>query len=408
MDDGKWHFAVLVLNSAATPAADALYLDGALVGKTSGVVAGGATLNNSEVGAGYLGGSWPDEPYSGDTTSTAVFFSGSLAEVFHTPGAIGTADVAALHSAAQASAGQAATETVNVTDPGGKTLTYRYDLQNGGRILSETDGTGATTTYGYDTGGFLYTVTSPDGDVITTTHDVRGNALSRTTCQDLAAGDCSTSYYTYYLDASSPTDPQNDEMLTSSDGRSSSSSDTTYQTTYTYDSLGDELTKTSPPVPGYPDGMTTTNTYTAPTTPAWDGGDTPVGLLASTTTADGATTSYNYTSAGDLAEKSSPIGQATTYTYDGLGDVMYASVFYSSANTCSPPSGGAVYGPCENFGTYGGCQSPCTPVNELTTSYSYDPQGRVLTETDPPTTDAVTGTEHQSRPRTRTTPTGTC
>ena len=53
-----------------------------------------------------------------------------------------------------------------------------------------------------------------------------------------------------------------------------------------------------------------------------------------------------------------------------------------------------MYGPCENLGTYGGCQSPCTPVNQLVTSYTYDPQGRVLTETDPPTTGAVTGTEH--------------
>ena len=274
VDDGKWHFAVLVLNSGTSPASDALYLDGVRVGQTSGTVGGGGTLNDSEVGAGYLGGGWPDEPDSGDS-ATASFFNGSIAEVFHVPAAISGVDVTALYSAAQASVGQAATETVAVTDPGGNTLTYRYDLQNGGRILSETDGTGATTTYGYDTGGFLDTVTNPDGDVVTTTHDARGNALSKTTCQDLAAGDCSTSYYTYYLDASSPTDPRNDEMLTSSDGRSASSTDTTYQTTYTYDSLGDELTETSPPVPGYPDGMTTTNTYTTTTTGAWGGGYTP-------------------------------------------------------------------------------------------------------------------------------------
>jgi large repetitive protein len=383
VDDGKWHFAVLVLNSGISPASDSLYLDGARVGQASGTIVEGATMADSEVGAGYLGGGWPDEPDSGDS-ATASFFNGSIAEVFHVPAAIGAAGVAALYGAAQASTGQAATEVVNVTDPGGKTLTYRYDLQNGGRILSETDGTGATTTYGYDTGGFLHTVTNPDGDIVTTTHDIRGNALSKETCQDLAAGDCSTSYYTYYLDSSSPTDPQNDEMLTSSDGRSSSSTDTTYQTKDTYDSLGDELTETSPPVPGYPDGMTTTNTYTTATTPAWGGGDTPAGLLASTTNADGATTSYNYTSGGDLAEKNSPLGQATEYTYDGLGDVTYESIFYAAASACSEPAAGQTYGPCGNGAN----------AVQAETYYNYDPQGRLLAETDPPTTDAVTGTEH--------------
>jgi large repetitive protein len=388
VDDGKWHFAVLVLNAAASPAANALYLDGTLVGTAAGTVVGGAGSDDSEIGAGYLGGSWPDEAQSGGAAA-AAFFNGSIAEVFHVPAVIGAPGVAALYGAAQASTGQAATEVVNVTDPGGKTLTYRYDLQNGGRILSETDGTGATTSYGYDTGGFLDTVTNPDGDVVTTTHDIRGNVLSKTTCQDLAAGDCSTSYYTYYTaggdeTADPPPDPRNNLMLTSSDGRSSSASDTTYQTTYIYDSLGDELTKTSPPVPGYPDGMTTTSTYTTATTPAWGGGDTPAGLLASTTNADGATTSYNYTSGGDLAEKNSPLGQETTYAYDGLGDVEYESIFYDSAGTCLAPSAGQTYGPCENAGS----------AVQAETYFGYDPQGRLLTETDPPTTDAVTGTQH--------------
>jgi large repetitive protein len=397
VNDGKWHFVMLVLNSASSPPADALYLDGTRVGLTSGTVSGGGTLNDSEIGAGYLGGAWPDEPDSGKSP-TAVFFNGSIAEVFHIPAAVGGTSEAALYSADLASGGQAATETVTVTDPGTNTLSYTYDLQNGGRLLSETDGTGATTSYGYDTGGFLYTVTHPDGDIVTTAHDVRGNALSKTTCQDLAGSICSTSYYTYYPagngNAQLTPDPRNNEVLTSADGRSASSADTTYQTKYAYNPLGEVTAKTSPAVTGYPAGMTTASTYTTSTTAAYGGGDTSAGLLASTTTADGAVTSYQYYSDGDLALKTSPLGQATLYTYDGLGDVASQTVTYSTADTCTAPGSGQVYGSCANTANNSSCQSPCTLLETARTSYTYDPQGRVLTETGPATTDAVTGKVH--------------
>ena len=61
-------------------------------------------------------------------------------------------------------------------------------------MLSQTDALGDTTTYGYDTGGFQDQVTDPDGDVTDTGYDIRGNMVSQTTCQDQAAGKCSTSY----------------------------------------------------------------------------------------------------------------------------------------------------------------------------------------------------------------------
>ena len=396
VNDGKWHFAMLVLNTSISPPADALYLDNARVGLTSGSITGGGSLNDSEIGAGYLGGSWPDEPDSGKAP-TAVFFNGSIAEVFHIPGAVGGASEAALFSAAQAASGSG-TETVIVKDPGQNQITYRYDLQNGGRLLSKTDGTGATTKYGYDTGGFLYTVTNPGGDIVTTAHDIRGNVTSKTTCQDLADNICSTSYYSYYPagngSANLTPDPRNDDLLTSSDSRSASASDTTYQTKYAYNSLGEVTGKTSPPVPGYPGGMTITSTYTSATTAAYGGGNTPAGLIASKTTADGAVTSYAYYADGDLALETSPLGKTTLYTYDGLGAVASQTVTYSSAGTCSPPAGGATYGPCANTVNDPACQSPCSLLQTATTRFTYDPQGRPLTETDPATTDAVTGTVH--------------
>jgi large repetitive protein len=326
-----------------------------------------------------------------------VFFNGSIAEVFHIPAAVGGTSEAALYSADLASGGQAATETVTVTDPGTNTLSYTYDLQNGGRLLSQTDGTGASTSYGYDTGGFLYTVTHPDGDIVTSAHDVRGNVTSKTTCQDLADSICSTSYYTYYPDdttAALTPDPRNDDLLTSADGRSSAATDTAYRTTLAYNSLGEATAKTSPAVAGYAAGMTTASTYTTAATAAYGGGSTPAGLLASKTTADGAVTSYQYYSDGDLALETSPLGQTTLYTYDGLGNVASKTVTYSPADTCTAPVNGAAYGPCANTANSSSCQSPCTLLETAKTSYAYDPQGRLLTQTDPPTADAVTGTVH--------------
>jgi large repetitive protein len=397
VNDGKWHYAMLVLNSAVSPPADALYLDDARVGLTSGTVVGGGTITDSEIGAGYLGGAWPDQPDSG-ATATPVFFNGSIAEVFHIPGAIGGTSEATLFSGAENSNGKAATETVTVTDPGTNTLTYTYDLQNGGRILSQTDGTGAPTSYGYDTGGFLYTVTHPDGDIVTTAHDVRGNVTSKTTCQDLAGNVCSTSYYTYYPagngNAQLTPDPRNNAVLTASDGRSASASDTTYQTTYAYNPLGEVTAKKSPAVTGYAAGMTTTSTYTSATTAAYGGGNTPAGLLQSKTNADGAVTSYAYYADGDLALKTTALGETTLYTNDGLGNVATETATYSPLATCAAPGSGATYGSCANTANNSGCQSPCTLLETARTSFAYDPQGRVLTETDPATTDAVTGKVH--------------
>ena len=179
-----------------------------------------------------------------------------------------------------------------MTDPGGNALTYTYDPLQGNRLIAQTDGLGNRTTYGYDTSGFLYTTTQPNGNVITTGHDVRGNMVSQTTCQNQAASQCSTQYYTYYPDDTStnlPPDPRNDLVLTLRDGRSTSATDNRYLTTYAYNAAGNQTSATTPPVAGFPNGRTTTMTYTTATTPAVGGGTTPAGLLSTTTTPGGAT-----------------------------------------------------------------------------------------------------------------------
>ncbi|WP_208780080.1 LamG-like jellyroll fold domain-containing protein [Streptomyces griseorubiginosus] len=348
VNDNAWHYAVLSCDVDS----QALFLDGTKQDTFAGTPADQSNTL-TYIGAGFAK-SWIDSP--GDVS----YFKGSIAEVGFYDHNLTSTQVAAQWNAYKQSTGTIATESVNVTDPGGNTLTSTYDLSNGGRVLTDTDGTGATTSYGYDTSGFLYTTTDGNGDVTTTGHNSRGDVVSRTTCQDQSASLCSTSYFTYYLNADSDTDPRNDQLLTSSDGRSSSSSDTTYRTVNSYDGNGNLLTTTTPPVTGHSAGLTTTKTYTSSGTPSWAAGVfAPAGLLASTTTPGGATTSYKYYANGDLATETSPLGLVTHYTYDQLGRVLTRT---ETSNTY--PAG-------------------------LVTRFTYDPLGRVLTELDPGTTNAV-------------------
>ncbi|MFC1438359.1 LamG-like jellyroll fold domain-containing protein [Streptacidiphilus sp. N1-10] len=354
--DSVWHHAVLSSNGST----QTLYLDGVKQDTFSGTPDDQSNAL-TYIGAGYAK-SWIDSP--GDVS----YFTGRIAEVAFYSHALTATQVTAQWQAYKQSSGTVATETVDVTDPGGNTLSSVYDLSDSGRILSQSDGTGGTTSYGYDMAGFVYTTTDPNGNVTTTGHNSRGDVVSRTTCQDLSASLCSTSYYTYYLDSDSDTDPRNDKLLTSSDGRSSSSSDTTYRTVDTYDTNGNLLTATTPAVTGHSAGLTTTRAYTTASTAGYVSGTTvPAGLLASVTTPGGAVTGYLYYADGDLAQTTSPLGLITRYTYDGLGRVLTET---------------------EVSDTYPG---------GLVTTYSYDPLGRTMSETDPSTTDAVTGTVHTAR-----------
>src|SRR5262249_34431625 len=183
-------------------------------------------------------------------------------------------------------------------------MTYTFDPQNGSRPLASTDAPGAQTLDGYDTQGFLHPAPGPDGDASTTGHDLRGNTVSQTTCQNQAALACSTVYYTYFPDdttASPPPDQRNDLVLTMRDGRSSGAGDNRYLTTYAYDTAGNRTSVTTPPVPGYPNGRTSTTIYTNASTGAADSGFAPAGLVASASTPSGATEIVLYFHNGDPA-----------------------------------------------------------------------------------------------------------
>jgi YD repeat-containing protein len=351
--DNKWHQAVLT----ASGDTQTLYLDGAQQATESK-----GTLSFNGNGYVYLGAGtsspslWPASP-AGDSTSTN-YFTGSISEASYYPSALDAGTVQAHYKAMGSSASPTQITTVQVTDPGNNTLTYQYNATTQ-QLLAYTDAYGDTTRYGYDTDGFLQTVTDPDGHTTTYGHDADGNTVSTTTCR--SAGDCQTSYATYFINPNDALDPRNDEIASSSDARSASATDTTYTTKYGYDPAGD-LTSTVKP-----DGTTATDAYTAGTEAAPGGGTEPAGLLASTTEyavigGDGATTTYSYYSNGDLARSVSPVGLTTTYTYDSLGRTATKTEVSDSY------------------------------PNGLTTTYTWDGQSHPLTQTDPATTDADNGT----------------
>ncbi|MEU7059926.1 LamG-like jellyroll fold domain-containing protein [Streptomyces sp. NPDC046197] len=360
VNDGQWHHVML----AASTSAQVLYLDGNQAGTTSGTVSA-TGQGYTYIGAGAAGGNWTNHP-----TNTLGYFPGSIAEVAFYRSQLTAQDAQAHFAAGKNSSGLLPVSTVAVTDPGNATLTYRYDVTNGYRKLSETDGLGNTTSYGYDTSGFEHTVTAPNGATTTTGHDVRGNTVSTTTCQNQAANTCSTEYFSYYPDDTTAqlttADPRNDLLLTRRDGRSSSATDTTYLTSYGYDAKGNQTTETTPAVAGFPSGRTTTTTYSDGTStyPAADSGNVPAGLPVKTVSPGGAVNTIAYLHNGDVASTTDADGLVTQYTYDGVGRVLTKTVVSDTY-----PSG-------------------------LKTSYVYDAAGKVTQETEPTLTDRVTGAQH--------------
>jgi hypothetical protein len=173
VNDNNWHYAVL----AAGNGSQSLYVDGTLQKTISGTVSADSWTNVA-AGAGFLGGSWPDISSS---TVTANWFTGGLAELAWYPSQLTAGQVSAQWAAARSSTGLAPVQTDTVTDPGSNTLTWTYDLLNGGRVLSYTNAEDSTTSYGYDTGGFQDEVDVAEISFTETGYDVRGNKVSETT-----------------------------------------------------------------------------------------------------------------------------------------------------------------------------------------------------------------------------------
>ncbi|MGW6931011.1 LamG-like jellyroll fold domain-containing protein [Lentzea sp. NPDC054927] len=231
------------------------------------------------------------------------------------------------------------------------------------------DGQGVRT-FAYDELGFQSTITDENGNKVFLTTDERGNLVSRRTCRVLET-DCQTSYSTYYLNAGDVTDPRNDKIVTHRDARSSNATDSRYLTTYSYTGENNQrglLAQVSKPDGG---GLTHTYTLLNGSTPAFDGGGAPAGLVATSKDSRGAVTKYSYFRNGDLAqEEAVATGLITQYTYDALGRRTSQTQISDDF-----PQG-------------------------LKTTFTYDKLSRRTSVTEPATTNAVTNAKHTLRTET--------
>ncbi|GAA0456326.1 ricin-type beta-trefoil lectin domain protein [Actinoplanes campanulatus] len=360
VNDNKWHHAVLTTNGTS----QTLYVDGVKTQSSTGTTPmTPQTLPMYTVGLGYIEGI-PANFYYVDSSNN--FFTGSIAEVAFYASEI-DANQASYQYKAKKAASDAPSGEIRYTisgpnDEAGAPIetTTVMDLMYG-RKVADIDALGEATRYGYSGKGNLRTVTDANGNMTINEYDARGNVATVTTCQDRSANICSTSYSTYWLDASKPADVRNDRLTELRGPGSTSVTDNRYLTKYEYDQFGNRIGETDPL------GRKTTITYTDGTTNGgFDSKIAPAGLPWKIVKPDGGMQTILYHPSGDIAQTTDPAGSVTRYTYDGLGRKIQDVEVLDTA----------------------------TPTSGSTTTYKHDRLDRVVEVTDTPVKNAITSATH--------------
>jgi RHS repeat-associated protein len=220
-------------------------------------------------------------------------------------------------------------------DGTGFSVTFTHNLP--ARTETVTDRNGNPTTYVYDSDGNVTQVTDALGHITTSTYDANDNKLSETNALQ------KTSTYTY---------DNNGNRLTETDPLQ-------HTTTYTYNALNKPLTITDA------NQHTTTNTY--------DGN----GNLLTTTDANGKTTTNTYTPGGQLATTKDPLGNVTSFGYDQFGNLATQKDAMGTVTTYASDGNGNRTSQKVTRTLPGGAQQT------LTTTYTYDGNGRLTKTTYP-------------------------
>ncbi|MCB2411983.1 DUF6531 domain-containing protein [Demequina sp. TTPB684] len=244
---------------------------------------------------------------------------------------------------------------VSETDPNGSTKRYTYDAL--GRVTQSTDGEGFTTTNSYDEVGNLLSVTNPLGGVQTSTYD----AVNRPVTVTDEVGSTTATAYDLAGRVSSTTDPAG------------------VVTRFTYDARG-LLTATTE---NFVAAATPSASVNVTTLTAYDAR----GLATSVTDPRGNATTYSRDAAGRLTAETDALGRVTQTEYDAVGrPVAVTAADGSVTDTSYTPDGRVaqvVYPDKTVSSTYDGAGNRVTLVDSLgTSSWAYDWDGRVVSETD--------------------------
>jgi len=136
--DGKWHHVVL----AGAGDSQTLYVDGAAKGTLAGTI---RRYNDDiaeivNIGAGFVGGSWPNHANTGASPAKATYFKGSISDVSFFNETVDAGQAAALNQS-----GRTAQPVLSsVTRPsGGVSATVSYD-KTSGRVAGVVDENGGT------------------------------------------------------------------------------------------------------------------------------------------------------------------------------------------------------------------------------------------------------------------------
>ncbi|GAA0811418.1 LamG-like jellyroll fold domain-containing protein [Spirilliplanes yamanashiensis] len=136
--DGKWHHVAL----AGAGDSQTLYVDGVARATLAGTIVtwSAASSNNVVVGAGFVGGSWPDHANSGKAPAPATYFNGAISDVAVFNQALTGGTVAQLRNAGVTK--QPVLDRV-VRPSGGVTAAVAYDRVTG-NVAQVTDENGGT------------------------------------------------------------------------------------------------------------------------------------------------------------------------------------------------------------------------------------------------------------------------
>jgi RHS repeat-associated protein len=221
-----------------------------------------------------------------------------------------------------------------------------------------------TTTYVYDGNGNLTQTSAPPAtnggpdQVTTDTYNSAEQLASQTTGYGTAAAATTSYCYDLQGDKTAVVAPDGNTSGTApcqtaypwTVSATAHPAQAAYQTTYGFDSAGDQVSNTTPATAAAPSGATTTATYNA------------AGDVLTSTDPDGVTATYTYTTAGQPASLSysGSAAHAVTYTYDADG----------SMTGTTDATGTSAY----QYNPFGEITSSTNADNESVT-YSYNADG---------------------------------